>query len=530
MSRLRNKASRFSYGNLEDRRLLAADPGYAGISVVEDTRTLHIRPVVHEGLDHFQSDIRVSYEVVAQEIVVTEHLPGTEELNNNVEGIAIRTLVFDAAKLDNLVYIGTNANDYFTNQSPLDGFIRGRSGNDSLIGGWGSDKLFGDGGDDRLNGGKGNDRIQGANGDDTLIGGEGDDLIIGNAGDDTIDGGRVDNVVFVSCSSLGPGTCPEVVADGNDTIYGGDGDDTIKGDHGDDRIYGHAGRDWIQGGAGNDVALGGDGDDWILEPQTSSIFIFNFDDDGDDLIYGGNGNDELMGGNGNDRIFGQAGDDLIGNTTWGEIVSPTVSSSPFDAESDVNVTNHVYGGATAEPGDDFINGGDGNDSIYGGLGDDRILGGEGDDNISGSTAQPQPVVCAFADTIDCPANAFDGIDVIFGDAGNDFVVGGNGNDSIWGGKGNDMIYGEAGRDYVDGQDGEDMVSGGFGNDFVIGGQDADKLFGNEGEDRIFGAIQEQNQAHGNDELDGGTGSDLFLIDLRDLVIAEEEIDQVIYVA
>ena len=68
----RRKALRpFSYQNLEDRRLLAADCLDARVSVLEATRTLHIRPVEHVNAAEFQSEIEVSFDRISNEIPVS---------------------------------------------------------------------------------------------------------------------------------------------------------------------------------------------------------------------------------------------------------------------------------------------------------------------------------------------------------------------------------------------------------------------------------------------------------------------------
>jgi 6-phosphogluconolactonase (cycloisomerase 2 family) len=56
----------------------------------------------------------------------------------------------------------------------------------------------------------------------------------------------------------------ELIADGDDTIYGGDGDDAIFGQGGDDRLFGEGAADFISGGAGDDELDGGDGSDTLV--------------------------------------------------------------------------------------------------------------------------------------------------------------------------------------------------------------------------------------------------------------------------
>ena len=56
--------------------------------------------------------------------------------------------------------------------------LKGKIGNDTLIGGSGNDLLKGQGGSDVLFGGDGNDRLDGGQGDDTYEGGAGADRFI----------------------------------------------------------------------------------------------------------------------------------------------------------------------------------------------------------------------------------------------------------------------------------------------------------------------------------------------------------------
>lgn len=54
---------------------------------------------------------------------------------------------------------------------------------------------------------------------------------------------------------------PDLMASGNDQLFGGNGNDVISGNLGNDQIYGEGGADRIFGGAGDDSLFGGDGAD-----------------------------------------------------------------------------------------------------------------------------------------------------------------------------------------------------------------------------------------------------------------------------
>ncbi len=206
-------------------------------------------------------------------------------------------------------------------------FLFGEGGNDILMGSSGNDTLNGGMGDDLLYGGQGNDWMVGGLGNDTLYGGDGNDFLHGNAGQNLLFGG-----------------------DGNDRLTGGTGNDTIFGGAGNDTLIGWSGADVMDGGEGSDlymvdafdrindtgtmgydraqiyeptgVALnlntwrgvervnGFTGND-TLDASQSTISIFLFGEDGDDVLYGGSGADTLMGGNGQDTLVGGLGNDWL---------------------------------------------------------------------------------------------------------------------------------------------------------------------------------------------------------------------------
>lgn len=118
---------------------------------------------------------------------------------------------------------------------------KGRSGDDTLIGGAGNDHLegergndvlYGNAGNDHLDGGEGNDTLFGGSGNDNLDGGSGNDLLVSNDGVDKLDGGS-----------------------GHDTLEGGASIDLLDGGSGNDRLTGGGSSDLIDGGSGFDTAV-----------------------------------------------------------------------------------------------------------------------------------------------------------------------------------------------------------------------------------------------------------------------------------
>jgi Ca2+-binding RTX toxin-like protein len=147
--------------------------------------------------------------------------------------------------------------------------------------------------------------------------------------------------------------------DGNDTLVGGLAAATFEGGNGDDSILGSSKADLMTGEAGDDTLVGGKGNDLIDG------------DGGDDVIHGSAGDDILYGDAGNDSVFGEVGSDTIGG----------------DGEDRLMFKG--FSAPAAEPGTDWLDGGDGDDWITGGdesatlhdqnNGRDTITGGAGDD-------------------------------------------------------------------------------------------------------------------------------------------------------
>jgi len=209
--------------------------------------------------------------------------------------------------------------------------LHGGDGSDTLLGGDGNDSLYGDAGDDTLDGGIGDDLLDGGIGNDILLGGAGNDQLRGGEGDDILDGGAgadrlaggagVDTLRYASSASgvvldLSGGTnggaatgdiiedaFERVIAtsyadtitgtagndlieggDGNDTIYGGAGNDTLYGGDGNDTLDAQSGNDMLIGGAGNDILIGGDDSDvYLIDVNSGSDEIRNYDSSGDDI-------------------------------------------------------------------------------------------------------------------------------------------------------------------------------------------------------------------------------------------------------
>ncbi|MBQ17163.1 MAG: hypothetical protein CMJ65_08560 [Planctomycetaceae bacterium] len=211
--------------------------------------------------------------------------------------------------------------------------LEGGAGNDWLLGGGAGDRLLGGNGIDRLDGGAGNDVLYGeGSGGDSLTGGRGNDTLDGGAGLDVIvevfeanqaddglvltrtglSGRGLDQHVNIERARLSADQVDSLLDasefDGAVTLLGGEGNDTLRGGTSDDQLEGRAGHDRIEGGFGNDTLLGADGDDHLLG------FV------GGDLLDGGEGHDLLEGESGSDLILaveainGDSQDTIVGGT------------------------------------------------------------------------------------------------------------------------------------------------------------------------------------------------------------------------
>ncbi|MGB7413883.1 MAG: calcium-binding protein, partial [Thermosynechococcaceae cyanobacterium] len=322
-------------------------------------------------------------------------------------------------------------------------------------------------------------------------------------------------------------------------------DDYILGTWEDQTINGLAGNDFIDGASGNDYLIGGLGNDTLMGSDGNDILR---DSSGDDILDGGDGNDNLYAGAGNDILRGGAGNDIyylsyvatdLTNDTIVEAANAgidtaysifTVNSLAANVENLTlfgssaingtgnNLNNVIYGNSAnnvlnGAAGNDYLIGGLGNDILRDGVGNDTLDGGDGNDNLyagvgndilrggAGNDIYYLSYVATDLtnDTIVEAANA--GIDTaysiftvnslaanvenltLFGSS----AINGTGNNL------NNIIYGNSANNVLNGAAGNDYLIGGLGNDTLIGANTV--TFG-------VGEI---------DTLQGGTGSDRFIL-------------------
>lgn len=148
----------------------------------------------------------------------------------------------------------------------------------------------------------------------------------------------------------------------------------------------------------------------------------------------------------------------------------------------------------------------------------------GDDTLTGSSANDYADLGAGDDDADLGA----GNDIVEAGAGHDGVLAGNGNDLVLAGAGNDNLFGDLGDDSLAGDDGDDTLEGGSGADILAGGLGNDVISGfsslgganagmsaGDGTDQLFGGSGDDRLILGRgDSVTGGSGDDVFEMDLR----------------
>ncbi|MFO0201713.1 MAG: calcium-binding protein, partial [Alphaproteobacteria bacterium] len=167
----------------------------------------------------------------------------------------------------------------------------------------------------------------------------------------------------------------------------------------------------------------------------------------------------------------------------------------------------------------------GNDVISGGSDDDVIAGGIGNDNLSGNGDHD----ILLGDTGHLVWDIRDGVrTLVLVTAANASTTAHGGSDTISGGEGDDLIYGGTGNDDLSGNAGFDVISN-FQAKLVLPLPELDPIrkivyWGDENTHSLLGRSLQLEQlkaftplasggdvGHGNNQLSGGDGDDIFLI-------------------
>ncbi|MFA9461538.1 hypothetical protein [Thiohalorhabdus methylotrophus] len=395
---------------------------------------------------------------------------------------------------------------------------QGSHGSEAVIGPDDGGVLRGRGGDDLVLGGPGDDILSGGSGDDTLYGGRGDDTYRFGAGDgsDTIyethgESGE-DELAFGSEVPVGE---VNIRAEGDRLVFdhiGGQDSVAVENwfnslsdaKHRLDRVsfeeggsydldslqLGGEGSDTLEGSSDDGILVGGEGED-TLEGGTGS-----------ELLHGGAGADHMAGGEGDDTyVVDHANDEVVEQAGEGE---DTVHSRVDHGLSD-HVENLRLVGESAIDGagntlDNRLAGNDAANTLQGGAGNDTLIGNGGDDLLDGGV----------------------GVDTLAGGTGDDTYVVDSQEDVVTeqAGEGEDTV--RTHLDYRLGDNvenltltGEDSVAG-TGNELdneIRGNSEANTLTGNGGDDLLDGGA-------GADTMAGGTGDDTYVVDSQEDVVTE----------
>ena len=239
-----------------------------------------------------------------------------------------------------------------------------------------------------------------------------------------------------------------------------------------------------------------------------------------DFLRGGQQNDKITGGGGNDQLIG---DDPV------DPANPATAQGGDDSLDGGAGNDSVDGQAGADTltggdADDVLNGGDGNDRLLADLGADDLNGGNGVD-LADYSARTVPQFLSIdgvrndgqdaradniATDVENLAGSQAGDEIIGsdqpnsldGNGGDDAISGGGGADALSGGAGSDNESGGSDADTLAGNDGDDSLGGDAGDDALGGGAGNDRESGGDGADTMNGDA-------GDDTLDGGAGPDVF---------------------
>jgi len=306
----------------------------------------------------------------------------------------------------------------------------------------------------------------------------------------------------------------------SDTVFPASSSIWAEMGDGNDRVFGSMSADMIDGGDGNDILNGSS-----FVPAGTDKPQAELDKDADIII----------GGNGHDLIIGMAGDDTIYTGKKDEHKETKPTGMRGDWALGHLGDDTIYGSR----GQDFLQGGEGSDIIHGGADDDVILGdgfirfGSGSalergvipdaivvpkyeysgygygtiavedlpGNAIGFThnAQTDKLIAEYAVSIPSP-QSFEWSLSIDKEKG-DYVL-----DTPKG------IPLSNDQHLVEKNGAADYLYGGTGNDLIIGQTGDDFLFGEKGNDILWGDDNRDLSVAGNDYLDGGTGSDRYVIE------------------
>jgi Ca2+-binding RTX toxin-like protein len=404
--------------------------------------------------------------------------------------------------------------------------------------------------------------VRGGSGNDTIIGNTADNELRGNSGSDYMDGGSGFDIADYSNNSSAAAISVNLAAGrANDGLGGTDtlaSIEYIRAGGGHDTMVGGAANERFRGNAGNDSIDGGSGTEDILDlSQTNGAVSANLvtgrANDGlggtdsfvnIDVLYSGTAADTLIGGSGNDIFDGGMNGDLIdGGAGADRVRYYLVSGNNLSVTGGVSVdltaqrATDGWGGADTLIGIERVTATNFADTLLGNNVSNRFNGLGGSDSIDGGLGSDWLEMTNSIATSGVTVNlstgsATDGAGGVDSFTSIEHVIGGSGNDHLTGvaqlnravsqlrgGAGNDTLIGVEGEyvlaDYQDQTAGLNVnlqsgsVNDGLGGvDLLVNisgammfGNFADTLTGTSGDDWLA-------PSGGNDFLNGGDGYDI----------------------
>ena len=257
---------------------------------------------------------------------------------------------------------------------PINNFIQGNDGRNSLAGKGGDDTLHGGSGIDTLDGGADFDSLDGGYGADYMIGGLGNDtFIVENAGDRVIETSLVDSGQDEIRTSVNfDPISPWLVEYGFDPAMD-DGSPSIT----KQKSFASIDRNSFQNL--ENFKLTGPSQRGIANALDNEITGNGFNN----IILAQGGNDTIYGESGDDYLFGES-DGFYATTA--DLYSLNPQPSPAFASLIKYLEDQITGGLLGV-GFDYIEGGDGNDYIDGGALSDTMIGGTGNDTVMSDNSE-----------------------------------------------------------------------------------------------------------------------------------------------
>ena len=360
--------------------------------------------------------------------------------------------------------------------------------------GWGTDSLVGI---ERAYGSYYADTLVGDANDNQLRGRTGDDSLVGGSGFDKADYRKATGSVTVDLS-----TERAYGADGNDTLVGMEG---VRGSEYADSLVGDGQDNYLEGNAGADTMVGGAGEDYLGGDEDADSLTGGA---GDDCLVGGAGDDTLDGGDDSDTASYA---DATGAVTVDLSTNTATGADGTDSLVNIeNVTGSGYDDCLV--GDGVTGSNHFGNMLTGGAGNDTLDGGAGDGDIASYSGAGGSVTVDLGAGSSSGADGTDSLVNIEGVVGSsyaDTLSAGTSGGYLEGGGGNDSLYGE-GWNTVNGQEQGTMASYWHATGSVTVDLGAGSSSGADGADVLTGIVGAFGSSHDDSLYGSNTASNMLM--------------------